>query len=161
MNAHADVLVPYQPLVREWMAYARAFADGAKVSETELSSMRLRIQQDFPRAHWLFVWGLHQTSFMLLGKSGNSMFLIDRQEDFLGRMSLLLFLSTELQSLSNRSEYREVLKKFYKNANTKYFKRPLIDRPPKPEGLLRPEAHPKLMPPRKNVTDPANPTDSE
>lgn len=137
-QAHADVLAPYQPLPKEWDFYAKSFVEGAKASELEVKTMRLRIVENFPRAHWLFVWGLQQTAAMLLGKTGTGTFLIDRQEDFLGRMSLLLFLSNELQQLSQRSEYRDTLKSFYKNANAKYFKRPLIDRPARPEGPLRP-----------------------
>lgn len=142
MNAHAEVLSPYQPFLKEWHYYARTFADGASANELELKTMRMRIREDFPRAHWLFTWGLQQSSFMLLDKTGSGTFLIDRQQDFLGHMSVLLFLATELQTVSGRPEYRETLKRFYKNANTKYFKRPLTDRPAKPESLLRPQANP-------------------
>jgi hypothetical protein len=144
LNAHADVAQIYQPLVKEWMFYARSFSDRANASEIELNSLKLRVKEDFARAHWLFSWGMLQTSFGLLGKGGESGFLIDRQEEFLGRMSVLLFLATELQTASGRPEYRDTLKKFYKNANAKYFKRPLSDRPSKPEGVLRPGASPKL-----------------
>jgi hypothetical protein len=144
LNAHADVAQIYQPLVKEWMFYARSFSDRATASEIELNSLKLRVKEDFARAHWLFSWGMLQTSFGLLGKGGESGFLIDRQEEFLGRMSVLLFLATELQTASGRPEYRDTLKKFYKNANAKYFKRPLSDRPSKPEGVLRPGASPKL-----------------
>lgn len=144
INAHAEVISPYQPMQREWNSYARAFASQASAGELELEAMRLRISQDFPRAHWLFVWGLHQTSLLLLNQNGKSLFLIDRQEDFLGRISVLLFLSGELDMLTRRSEYRDVLRKFYKHANVKYFKRKLSDRPEKPEGLLRPERSPRV-----------------
>ncbi|NBX18146.1 MAG: hypothetical protein EBR09_12360, partial [Proteobacteria bacterium] len=159
--AHSDVLQPYQPVQKEWNAYSPAFADGTSVTEAELKTLRLRIAQDFPRAHWLFVWGLHQTSVMLLGKSGSSIFLIDRQEDFLGRMSLLLFLSNELQSLSGRAEYKSVLKRFYKNANAKYFRRPLTDRPAKPAGLIKPEDNPQLPPASSQIRGSGIQEDSE
>ncbi|NBW80371.1 hypothetical protein EBR21_01325 [bacterium] len=145
LNAHADVVQVYQPLLKEWMLYARSFSDRASASEVELNGLKLRVKEDFARAHWLFSWGLLQTSFGLLGKAGEPVFLMDRQEEFLNRMSVLLFISTELQSASGRPEYRETLKKFYKNANAKYFKRTLSDRPPKPEGVLRPGGTPKLQ----------------
>ncbi|MEN9810777.1 MAG: hypothetical protein RLZZ488_2344 [Pseudomonadota bacterium] len=144
INAHAEVISPYQPMQREWNSYARAFASQASAGELELEAMRLRISQDFPRAHWLFVWGLHQTSLLLLNQNGKSAFLIDRQEDFLARISVMLFLSGELDALTRRSEYRDVLRRFYKYANVKYFKRKLSDRPEKPEGLLRPERSPRV-----------------
>ncbi|MFZ9519218.1 MAG: hypothetical protein ACO3A4_01965 [Silvanigrellaceae bacterium] len=144
INAHADVAQVYQPLFKEWTIYSRFFSESANATDVELAGLKVRVKEDFARAHWLFSWGMLQTSFGLLGKGVESGFLIDRQEDFLEKMSVLLFLATELQSASGRPEYRETLKKFYKNVNAKFFKRPLTDRPPKPEGVLRPGSSPQL-----------------
>jgi len=143
MSLHSDVMGPYQPLSEEWNSYARWFVDVSVANETELKAMQLRIRGDYPRAHWLFVWGLRQTSERLLGRNQASPFVTDLQEDFLRRMSLLLFISNELKNVTGRTDYRALLKDFYKNANAKYFKRPLTDRPVKSNGALQPDQNPQ------------------
>lgn len=150
MGAHFDVIRPYQPLQKEWEYYQAAFKEGTKASEVEMMAMRVRVAENFPRAHWLFVWGLQQTSFRLLGRGDEPKLILDRVDDFLARMSLLMFLASELQAASRRSEYFDTLKKFYKHANNQYFKRPLTDRSRKPAGILRPEKESKPQLPEED-----------
>ncbi|NBO37399.1 hypothetical protein EBU99_02315, partial [bacterium] len=141
-TAHSEIMAAYQPLSKEWLLFAKSFSKGRRASEEEVAALRIRVRENLAGTHWLFVWGVQQTSIMLLGNNPQKSFLIDRQQDFLERMNLLLFITGELQAAKMRADYRGFLRDFYKHANAKFFKRPLRDRSPRPESLIRPDSNP-------------------
>ena len=128
----------YQPLSEEWNLYSKLFVAGSKASDDEIAGLRARIRENLARTHWLFVWGVFQSSSAMLSPQKNTQLIMDRQQDFIERINVLVFLMTEMQNAGMRVDHRGFLRDFYKHINAKHFKRPLRDRPAKPLGTLRP-----------------------
>lgn len=138
INIHADVIATYQPLLEEWKIYARVFALGSQASVDEVSGLKARVRENLARSHWLFVWGVFQSSATLLSQNQNLSLMVDRQQDFVERMNVLVFLMNEMQAAGMKTNHRGFLREFYKHVNNKHFKRPMRDRPNKPVGPLNP-----------------------
>lgn len=138
LNAHADIMSAYHPLSEEWVLYSKLFAAGSKASGDEITGLRARIRENLARTHWLFVWGVFQSSSAMLSPQKSTQLIMDRQQDFIERINVLVFLMTEMQSAGMRADHRGFLRDFYKHMNAKHFRRPLRDRPAKPLGTLRP-----------------------
>jgi hypothetical protein len=98
---------------------------------------RGRVRENAARTHWLFVWGIYQTSQSLLSGQRSRNLIVDRQQDFVTRMRTLVFLMSELELAGMKAEYRTYLRDFYKGMSAKYFKRTLKDRPAKSRGPLQ------------------------
>ena len=128
----------YQPLSEEWNLYSKFFVAGSKASDDEIAGLRARIRENLARTHWLFVWGVFQSSSAMLSPQKNTQLIMDRQQDFIERINVLVFLMTEMHNAGMRADHRGFLRDFYKHINAKHFKRPLRDRPAKPLGTLRP-----------------------
>jgi hypothetical protein len=139
INVHAEVIAAYQPLVEEWKLYARVFTPGSSASVDEIAGLKARVRDNLARSHWLFVWGVFQASGALLSQNQNLTLMVDRQQDFVERMNVLVFLMAEMQSAGMKTNHRGFLREFYKHVNVKHFKRPMRDRPGKPVGPLGPE----------------------
>ena len=105
INAHADVIAAYQPLTEEWKLYARIFAAGGAASVDEIAGLRARVRENLARSHWLFVWGIFQASGALMGQNSNLTLLVDRQQDFIERMNVLVFLAAEMQEAGMKTNH--------------------------------------------------------
>ncbi|MEN9528861.1 MAG: hypothetical protein RI932_734 [Pseudomonadota bacterium] len=138
INIHADVIATYQPLVEESKIYARVFTPASQASVDEISGLKARVRENLARSHWLFVWGVFQSSAALLSQNQNLSLMVDRQQDFVERMNVLVFLMNEMQAAGMKTNHRGFLREFYKHVNNKHFKRPMRDRPNKPVGPLTP-----------------------
>ncbi|MBM3381242.1 MAG: hypothetical protein FJY29_02260 [Betaproteobacteria bacterium] len=138
INAHAEVIATYQPLAEEWKLYARMFTPESNISVDEIAALRARVRENLARAHWLFAWGVFQASGQLLTLNQKYTLMVDRQQDFIERMNILVFLMGEMQASGMKTNHRAFLREFYKYVNTKHFKRPMRDRPGKPVGPLNP-----------------------
>lgn len=137
VNANSGIMQSYMPLSQEWRKFSRLFSGASSVSPDELLLYRGRVRENAARAHWLFVWGIYQTSQSLLSGKRSLNLIVDRQQDFVTRMRTLVFLMSELELAGMKAGYRPYLREFYKGMSAKYFKRRLKDRPAKPRGPLQ------------------------
>lgn len=139
MNSHSTLMLAYMPLLNEWQVFSQLFSDSGRIGSDDFLLYRARVRNNPARTHWLFVWGIHQTSHALLAGKRSESLLIDRQKDFILRMRTLVYLMSELELAGMKAEYRSFLRQFYKGVSVKYFKRSLKDRPVKPRGLIEPK----------------------
>ena len=138
INAYASVMKAYMPFAPEWRVFSGLFSKGAQFGPDEFLQYRVRVRENPDRSHWLFVWGVYETSHALLAGKRTTSLLVDRQQDFIIRMRTLVYLMSELEIAGMKAEYRNFLRVFYKNLSSKYFKRNLKDRPSKPRSLIEP-----------------------
>ncbi|MEY4064221.1 MAG: hypothetical protein RIR26_429 [Pseudomonadota bacterium] len=142
LNTNADIVASYQPLSDEWKVFQNAFSTGQQASEDEVGGLRLRVRENLARTHWLFVWGLYQSSLSLLTPQKNLQLSMDRMQDFVERMNVLVFLMGEMKAGGMRADYKTYLRSYYKFANTKYFKRPMRNKEGKPDSPIAPTQPP-------------------
>lgn len=138
LNAYTSLMQAYKPFENEWRLFSGLFSKGAQLGPDEFLQYRVRVRENPDRTHWLFVWGVYETSNALLGGQRSASLLLDRQQDFTNRMRTLVYLMSELELAGMKAGYRDFLRVFYKNLSAKYFKRILRDRPAKPRGLIEP-----------------------
>jgi hypothetical protein len=137
-NAYSSVMQAYKPFEKEWQIFIGMFSKEAQLGADEFLQFRVRVRENPDRTHWLFVWGVFDTSKALLNGKRTADLLVDRQQDFIVRMRTLVYLMSELELAGMKANYREFLRNFYKNVSSKYFKRVLKDRPSKPRSLIAP-----------------------
>lgn len=114
----------YSPLIKEYKLYFNLYARSVPASDQEEDSARFRIKEDFARAHWAYVKGLHELLEFLTQRT-NNVLLQDIEENFVLRMKVLTFLAKELHASSTRSDYLDFTRRVYMSLSIRHFGREL------------------------------------
>lgn len=117
----------YAPLKNEYDLFARNFKSESILTEDELNSMKIRVEENFERSHWVYFYGIWDASDYLMHQSKESL-QIDREKNFVVHMKTIAFIATALDNLSNGTSYLKFLQKNYISMSKRHFDRVLNSR---------------------------------
>lgn len=134
MDEYRDAYTAYIPLGREYRMFFRALNENDTPSEEALAALKLRMKENYDRAHWVYVGAIQELTEFLLDNSKN-MLLIDKEDNFIARMKVVSFMGEELADMTKDAKYKTYTRQLYIYLNEKYFGRTVKTHQdgPKPE----------------------------
>ena len=123
LEDYGDAYRAYAPLQKEYKALFQGLAFLNEPDAEDLTQVRTRLRENLERAHWAFLAGVYET-LDFLGNRSRDMLHIDKEKNFLRRMTVLAFLAEELDSSAGTSDkYTGFIREFYKETSERHFGR--------------------------------------
>jgi hypothetical protein len=114
----------YENLVQEYRAYFLAITTPSENDEAGKGPLRLRMKENYERAHWTFLHGCNEL-IEYMNADAKGVLVSDREENFVARMKTLVFMAKELTESSGDSKYQSFVRELYVRLNEAHFGRKL------------------------------------
>lgn len=115
----------YLPFKKEHHIYSQVLLSTPQVPEN-LSTLRVRVEENLERAHWFYIWCLKETLDKLTLRSSDLEY--DKTVFFMAQMKIIEFLMETLDALGGGQKYFRLTREFYILVNLHYLKRIVKER---------------------------------
>lgn len=132
MDEYRDVYAAYIPLGKEYRMYFKGLNDEDEPSEEVLAALKLRMRENFDRAHWVFLGAVLELS-EFFQQNARNMLQIDKEENFVARVRVITFMANELKEISKDARYVNFARALYISMSEKHLGRTVKPREDKKE----------------------------
>lgn len=125
MTKYKTAYAQYEPLVKEYQAYFKTLNISRDLPENESAALRQRVIENPLKAHWTYLQGVVELMEYLQEGSGKVL-QSDKEANFVARMKVLTFLSTQLSQISKDKKYSTFTRSVYIALSENHFGRILF-----------------------------------